>query len=379
MSAGEGPEGSASDSGDPGHDPPTRDRARQQRPEHWPPPGWPAPAPKPAPGGQRRPSDSYVPPGAGRAASDEQPGRQAPWTGAGPATDAPPSGLQPPSGSQEPPGWQQGPPGQQPPPGWGAYGWQPPSGPRRPGRWWHSTPNLITAVAVAAIAVAVLVEAVRRGYLSTYWLIYFLVAIPSIMFHEVSHGIVALWCGDDTAKRAGRISANPIRHIDPLGTIILPVILALAHGPILGWAKPVPVNISRLRHPRNQAVLVGLAGPFSNYLLAAVAGGFMHLVYVSHQTDILNGVGAWHWVFEVLFLLGLVNVLLGTFNLIPIPPLDGASLVERLLPASALPGYYRMRMGFMLLVFAFVFFAPGALESVYNHVATWYLNLFLPT
>lgn len=327
---------------------PPREQPRQQRPEHWPPPGWPAPAQKPIPGRrQQAPSTPYVQPGSG--------------DGTPPGREQPPSGQQP------------------PPPGWGGYAWQPPPAPRRPGRWWQSTPSLITALAISGIAIAVLVEAVRRGYLSTYWLIYFLVAIPSIMFHEVTHGIVALWCGDDTAKRAGRISANPLRHVDPLGTVILPVILALSHGPVFGWAKPVPVRVDRLRHPRNQAVLVGLAGPVSNYLLAAVAGGVMHLVYVSHTYEVSSGVGAWHWVFEVVFLLGLVNVLLGTFNLIPIPPLDGASLVERLLPASALPGYYRMRMGFMVLVFVFIFFAPGALSTIYNHVANWYLNLFLPS
>lgn len=225
--------------------------------------------------------------------------------------------------------------------------------------------------------IAVLVAGVRRHYLSAYTLIYFLVAIPSIMFHEVTHGVVALWCGDDTAKRAGRISANPLRHIDPIGTIVLPVIMALLHGPVFGWAKPVPVRIDRLRSPRNQAVLVGLAGPLSNYMLAAIAGGLMHLVYVTNRLNVITGTGTWYWVFEVIFYLGLVNVLIGTFNLLPIPPLDGSSLVERVLPASALPSYYRMRMGFMILVFAFVLLDQGALSSIYGHVASWYLNLFL--
>ena len=226
--------------------------------------------------------------------------------------------------------------------------------------------------------IAVLAAGVRRHYLSAYTLIYFLVAIPSIMFHEVTHGVVALWCGDDTAKRAGRISANPLRHIDPIGTIVLPVIMALSHGPVFGWAKPVPVRIDRLRSPRNQAVLVGLAGPASNYMLAAIAGGLMHLVFVTHRLDVSTATGTWYWVFEVIFYLGLVNVLIGTFNLLPIPPLDGSALVERVLPVSALPSYYRMRMGFMILVFAFVLLDQGALSSIYTHVATWYLNLFLP-
>jgi Zn-dependent protease len=234
------------------------------------------------------------------------------------------------------------------------------------------------------IIVAVLVAGVRRGYLSTITLIYILVAIPSIMFHEVSHGIVALWCGDDTAKQAGRISANPIRHIDPVGTIILPAIMALAHGPVFGWAKPVPVRIDRLRHPRNQAVLVGLAGPFSNYLIAAIAGGIFHWIAVAHVSYVpsLNAYAwtssGWYWAFQVFFYLGLVNVLIGTFNLIPIPPLDGSAIIERLLPQAALPGYYRMRMGFMVLVLFFVLFDQNALIAIYTHVSNWYEGLFLP-
>lgn len=250
----------------------------------------------------------------------------------------------------------------------------------------YDAPQLITALAIVGIIVIALVAGVRRGYLTATTLIYILVAIPSIMFHEVSHGVVALWCGDDTAKRAGRISANPIRHVDIVGTILLPIILALAHGPILGWAKPVPVSIGRLRHPRNQAVLVGLAGPASNYLLAAIAGLALHFAVASHQlasgyyvvpgTLPVSG-GFWYWLTHVLALLGLVNVFIGTFNLLPIPPLDGSALVERLLPVSALPTYYRMRMGFMVLVFAFVWLDQGLLSSIYDHVLSWYFSIFL--
>jgi Zn-dependent protease len=288
-----------------------------------------------------------------------------------PGYGAPPGYGPPPGAYGTPPGAYGTPPGS-PPPG-ERLQWEPPR--RRPTARW-SAPNVVTTLAILAIVGVVLDQAVKRGYLSTVDLIYILVAIPSIMFHEVSHGIVALWCGDDTAKQAGRITANPIRHVDPVGTIILPVIMALSHGPVFGWAKPVPVRVDRLRHPRNQAVLVGLAGPFSNYLLAAIAGGIMHWIFVSHQNALVGS--GWYWAFQVFFYLGFVNVLIGTFNLLPIPPLDGASLVERLLPASALPGYYRVRMGFLVVVLFFVLVDPhNVLQTIYIHVETWYQNLFL--
>src|SRR2546425_6818058 len=97
------------------------------------------------------------------------------------------------------------------------------------------------------------------------------VLIPSVMLHEISHGAVALAFGDDTAKRAGRLTLNPIAHVDPFGTIVLPLILALSSSGVFGWAKPVPVNPRRLRNPRQQALLVSLAGPVTNLGLAFIA------------------------------------------------------------------------------------------------------------
>ena len=101
-------------------------------------------------------------------------------------------------------------------------------------------------------------------------IIVFCVIVPSIILHEVSHGWVANAFGDDTAKRAGRLTLNPVVHVDPVGTLIVPALLSLASAGVFGWAKPVPVNIGRLRSPRNQGVLVSLAGPAVNALLAAI-------------------------------------------------------------------------------------------------------------
>jgi Zn-dependent protease len=252
--------------------------------------------------------------------------------------------------------------------------------------------NVAVFVVVAAIIVIAVTKGVQSGKLSLAIVILAGVAIPSIMFHEVSHGIVAYWCGDDTAKRAGRISANPLRHVDLIGTIILPIVLVFLHAPVFGYAKPVPVALNRLRHPRNQAVLVGLAGPFSNALVAAVAGLGVHLIMASHPKDVypiavsivglntsyVGHVDALYWLGTVLGFLGLVNIFIGAFNLIPIPPLDGSALLERFIPVHALPTYYRMRMAFLIVVFLFVFLDRGFLDFLYVHLTTWYMNRLIP-
>ena len=188
---------------------------------------------------------------------------------------------------------------------------------------------------------------IRHHVIDQDTLIFILAIIPAVILHEVSHGVVALWCGDDTAKRAGRLTLNPIKHIDPVGTIIVPVVLALTHGPVFAWAKPVPVSVNRLRHPRNQSVLVALAGPATNIILASIAGVILHELLVHAQTGLVA---------QIVFEFGVVNVFLAVFNLIPIPPLDGSALIERLLaglgPADLLPaahGLHRRRAAARLL------------------------------
>ncbi|MHB1987022.1 MAG: site-2 protease family protein [Acidimicrobiales bacterium] len=254
-----------------------------------------------------------------------------------------------------------------------------------------SSANIAIAALVIAIVVVAVTKGVQSGKLSLAIVIVAAVAIPSIMFHEVCHGIVAYWCGDDTAKRAGRLSANPARHVDPIGTIVLPIALVLLHAPVFGWAKPVPVALNRLRHPRNQAVLVGLAGPASNALLAIIAGVAVHFIMATNSLlayklyysigglNTTLGGGALYWLGAVVGFLGLVNVFIGAFNLLPIPPLDGSSLIERFIPVSALPTYYRMRMAFLVVVFLFVFLDRGFLGTMYLHLTVWYLNLFAPS
>ncbi|HEV2993569.1 MAG TPA: site-2 protease family protein [Acidimicrobiia bacterium] len=195
-------------------------------------------------------------------------------------------------------------------------------------------------------------------------LILFGCLVVAVILHELSHGVVALWLGDDTAKRAGRLTLNPIPHIDPFGSIFLPAIGALAGLPIFGYAKPVPVDPGRLRHPRRDIIIVSLAGPTTNLLLMAAAalvaralyrgGGVLPGTISQSTSDVL---------IEIAFYFALVNLLLGLFNLLPIPPLDGSALLERMLPASWLPAWYRFRPYGLLILFVLIFFT-GVLGTI---------------
>lgn len=227
------------------------------------------------------------------------------------------------------------------------------------------------ALAGAALLAVLGVELARHHVVDRYEVLFFVALVPTVVLHEVSHGLVAYWCGDDTAKRAGRLTLNPLRHIDPLGTIILPIILILTTGSSFGWAKPVPVNVGRLRHPRNQAVLVGLVGPLVNVVLALLAGFGVRLLSDNGATLPLS-IDQWPIGVAFLYELGAVNAIIAVFNLIPIPPLDGSAVLERLLPKAALPGYYRLRSAMMLVVIGLVLLAPGALTSLFD----WALRLW---
>ncbi|WP_394654266.1 site-2 protease family protein [uncultured Sphingomonas sp.] len=177
------------------------------------------------------------------------------------------------------------------------------------------------------------------------WLIPLVIAI---VFHEVAHGWVARAFGDPTAARLGRLTLNPIRHVDPIGTVGLPLLLAVTGAPVFGWAKPVPVVASRLRSPRWHMMLVALAGPGVNLLLALVAAlGLAALVGSGSGGD----GGAAAFVARNLLNFLLINVFLAIFNLIPLPPFDGGHVVEGLLPRSAVPAWQKLaRVGFPLLI-----------------------------
>jgi Zn-dependent protease len=178
--------------------------------------------------------------------------------------------------------------------------------------------------------------------------------IVAIVFHEVSHGWVASLLGDPTAKERRRLSLNPLRHVDPLGTVIVPGMLALANAPVFGWAKPVPVIKQRLRNPRFGMMAVAAAGPASNLVLAAV--GAIALGLISRalgDSPVSPGAGGFLVTNLINFLM--INVFLALFNLLPIPPFDGSHIVEGLLPPQAAAGYERLRpFGFPLVLILIV-------------------------
>jgi Zn-dependent protease len=216
----------------------------------------------------------------------------------------------------------------------------------------------------------------RSHHITEQEVIVFCVIVPSIILHEVSHGLVANAFGDDTAKRAGRLTLNPIAHVDPVGTLIVPALLSLAGAGVFGWAKPVPVNTGRLRSPRNQGVLVSLAGPATNAVLAALAA----IVFIKWIRPGLPPTSAFPTSAQIVFYIGLVNVWLCIFNLIPIPPLDGSVLLERLLPARSWPTYLRYRQYTMpillgLVLLNFFLYPHGPITWLFDQLFSWWANV----
>jgi Zn-dependent protease len=178
------------------------------------------------------------------------------------------------------------------------------------------------------------------------WLVPLVIAI---VFHEVAHGLAARKLGDPTAARKGRLTLNPIKHIDPFGTLILPLLLAVSHAPIFGWAKPVPVNYRRLRNPRRDMILVALAGPGMNLLLALVGAAILG-VTIAVTGDVRTGAPAFVAANALNFVL--INIFLAVFNLLPVPPFDGGHVVEGLLPRSLARGYRKVgRYSLLVMVF----------------------------
>ena len=182
-------------------------------------------------------------------------------------------------------------------------------------------------------------------------LLYLVALVFAVVFHEVSHGWVADRNGDPTARMMGRLTLNPVPHLDLWGSILLPGILLLMHSPFLfGYAKPVPVDVRNLRHPRTDGIKVALAGPFSNLLLGlvcAIAFGLLR-AFLGEEHALAR-----------LFLYGmLVNCILAVFNLLPVPPLDGSWLLDHTLRGSAYNFYRQIKPYGMLLLIGILLFPP---------------------
>lgn len=191
----------------------------------------------------------------------------------------------------------------------------------------------------------------------------------AVVLHEVAHGWIARYCGDNTAWQQGRLSFNPLKHIDPIGTIIVPLLLLVTTGFVFGWAKPVPINWSNLRHPRRDMMLVAAAGPAANLLMALgwaillkLSLLFMHeLPWVARPMLYMGSIGI------------VVNVLLMSFNLLPLPPLDGGRIATGLLPY---PWSYRLASvepyGFFILL-ALLF--TGVLSTLISPLMSAIINV----
>ncbi len=175
-----------------------------------------------------------------------------------------------------------------------------------------------------------------------------LVLIFSLTVHEAAHAWSASQLGDDTAKRLGRVSLNPVVHVDPIGTLLLPIIAMVSNAPIIGWAKPTPVNVRNLRHPRRDHILVTAAGPASNLAIATAASLALRVMPSPAGGSGLDVATPLNLIATEALLL---NVLLAVFNMLPIPPLDGGQILMALLPPRiAMQLRFLYEYGFLILM-----------------------------
>jgi Zn-dependent protease len=198
------------------------------------------------------------------------------------------------------------------------------------------------------------------------------ILIPSVILHEVAHGFVAHRLGDPTARDAGRLTLNPVKHIDPFGSLLLPALLALARQNVFGWAKPVPINPGRFQHPVGGMAITALAGPATNLLIAFAVGRLGPFIEVDGRvfrtteglmTDVLIGVLV-------------VNAALAVFNMLPIPPLDGSRLLPLVLGPRGREVYYRIsQYGFLVLILLLFVFEDSL--SFVGSAIQWIIRLVI--
>ncbi|HMW33894.1 MAG TPA: site-2 protease family protein [bacterium] len=208
-------------------------------------------------------------------------------------------------------------------------------------------------------------------------LIYLPVLILAVVVHECAHGLVAKWCGDDTAYREGRITLNPISHVDLWGTIIVPLVLALSSaGLMFGWAKPVPVNPNNFRHFRRDDILVSMAGPASNFIIAFISALFivlLSLVWKAASPESASSMQFGEFALELFKHSIQINLYLALLNLIPIPPLDGSHVIANLLPPH-LGEQYRS-LGFIGIFILIVMISIGVINAAIDPFIEYLIGL----
>ncbi len=193
------------------------------------------------------------------------------------------------------------------------------------------------------------------------------IILVSMTLHEAMHAFMSYWLGDDTAKAQGRLTLNPLKHIDPFMTILLPLLLAIAGGPIFGGAKPVPFNPHRVKYDEWGAALVALAGPLTNFIIAFLLFGVMAVFNLSP----LEGVGS------VMMLAIAVNLGFFVFNMLPIPPLDGSRVLYALAPEFVRRGMEMIEQFGIILVFAIVLLSGGMIGQIMGTGIDAILQLFI--
>jgi Zn-dependent protease len=203
--------------------------------------------------------------------------------------------------------------------------------------------------------------------------------IPSIVLHEVGHGFAAYKLGDPTAKNAGRLTLNPIKHLDPVGSVVLPLVFALAGGPIIGFAKPVPYNPRYFKNLKQGELIVGLAGPCVNLVLALIGSLVCLLGTLVYGMNVTAG----YWIYYLALNFSYINLLLMFFNLLPIPPLDGFSIVSIFWPRDKMQVYYKVQQYALFILLGVIFIVPmlfhvDPLGWFLNATAGNLLNILVP-